>query len=153
VSIVLKVKEGDNWSPLRCGNQIKEGVNCSNRNDLITEDLSRTIKKIADNISGFYMGRFDIGFNDINEFKKGKNFKCFELNGIMGFDLRFSGKDFGIEELGLYLRWLFVRIFTGSINLLSGNALYTDIIKSYYSSTINTCICQDSEHLFESCTA
>lgn len=153
VSIVLKHKEGGNWSPLKCENQKNKGVNCSIRNDLITEDLSRAIKKIADKIPGFNMGRFDIGFNDIDEFKKGEKFKCFELNGVMGYDLRFSTKDFGIQEIGLIFRWIFVRILTGSINLLTANALYTDIIKSYYSSAINYQRCQDFEKIFESCTA
>jgi hypothetical protein len=71
----------------------------------------------------------------------------------MGYDLRVPKKNFGIEELRLCCRWFFVRVLTGSINLLLGNALYYDIIKSYYSSINNYYKCQDYEKLFESCTA
>ena len=87
-------------------------------------------------------------------FKKGKNFKCFELNGVMGYDLRITNnKKFEIEEFKLSLRWILVRMLTGSINLLTCNALYYDIIKSYYPSLINFRKCKDYEKLFESCTA
>lgn len=155
VSIVLKIRENKNWIPLQCSNIItNEGVNCYSKKEFITEELTKSIQKIANNIPGFYMGRFDIGFNDINEFKKGKNFKCFELNGVMGYDLRISNnKKFEIEELKLSLRWLLIRILVGSINLLTGNALYSDIIESYFPSLINLCKCQDYEKVFESCTA
>jgi hypothetical protein len=66
VSIVLKNKQSKHWEPLACENIKIPGVNCSTRNDLITEDLAKVIKKIADNIPGFYMGRFDIGFTPLD---------------------------------------------------------------------------------------
>lgn len=153
VSIVMKQRNGNKWEPLKCENHVNNGVNCSIRNDLITEDLLLTIRKIANNIPGFYMGRFDIGFNDEEEFKKGRNFKCFELNGVMGFDLRISRKDYGIKEIGFLIRWILVRILVGLINLLTTNALYFDIVKSYPISIQNYFKCQDYEKLFESCTA
>jgi hypothetical protein len=156
VSIILKInKNSNNWKPLQCDSiLVDRGTQCSNKMDLITEELTKSIQKIASKIPGFYMGRFDIGFNNIDDFKKGKNFKCFELNGVMGYDLRITNnKKFEIEEFKLALRWILVRLLTGSINLLTGNALYYDIIKSYYPSLINFRKCKDYEKLFESCTA
>jgi hypothetical protein len=35
---------------------------------------------IADEIEGFYYGRFDIKYQDINEFIQGKSFKILDVN-------------------------------------------------------------------------
>ena len=48
----------------------------------ITEDLCRTFDALCDDIKGFYFGRFDVRFKDMESFQKGRDFKVLEINGI-----------------------------------------------------------------------
>jgi hypothetical protein len=148
-SIVMKEKNVNEWKPLNCDNVKSSGVACFNKKDLITKELEDVIKKISNGIPGFNMGRYDIGFNDISDFKNGKNFKIFELNGVMGFDLLFSLKDFKTNEFYLLARWILVRILTGLINIITGRASIINIINSYNTSYIDYQNCKDWEKWFE----
>lgn len=47
----------------------------------ITEQLTKTINEVADQIPGFYFGRFDIMYNTFQELERGENFQIVELNG------------------------------------------------------------------------
>ncbi|WP_144214237.1 D-alanine--D-alanine ligase [Flavobacterium anhuiense] len=47
----------------------------------ITEQLTKTINEVADQIPGFYFGRFDIMYNTFEELERGENFQIVELNG------------------------------------------------------------------------
>jgi hypothetical protein len=93
-----------------------------NRDDLITEELSCIINNMSKNIPNFNAGRYDIGFNDIDEFKKGK-FKVFELNGNTGADLRCNVVNYNINKdninnLYYLMRFIIVRIYYGFISLI-----------------------------------
>lgn len=50
----------------------------------ITEALSRAIDRIARDIDGFYIGRFDIRFADFSAFLEGRDLRIVELNGAGG---------------------------------------------------------------------
>ena len=124
ISIVLKQKYTNEWKPLRCDNIMYKKNICSyvNREDLITEELSCVIDNISKNIPNFNVGRYDIGFNDIDEFKKGK-FKVFELNGNTSIDLRCNFTNYNINKDNInnilyLLRFIIVRIYYGFISLI-----------------------------------
>ena len=123
ISIVLKQKYNSEWEPLSCDNIIYKKNVCflMNKDDLITKELSYTINNISKNIPKFNVGRYDIGFNSIDEFKKG-NFKIFELNGNAGADLRCNFTSYKIKDniinIFYLLRFFIVRIYYGFINLI-----------------------------------
>ncbi|GER08001.1 hypothetical protein GCM10007972_10520 [Iodidimonas muriae] len=50
----------------------------------ITEDLTRAIDRIAHDIDGFYIGRFDIRFADFEALRQGRDFTIIEVNGAGG---------------------------------------------------------------------
>ena len=47
-----------------------------------TDELEEAIDRICRGYDGFYFGRFDLRTTDIGEFKRGRNFKVIELNGV-----------------------------------------------------------------------
>ena len=49
----------------------------------ITNLLTNTFNKINSQIKGYYFGRMDIMFNNIDELETGKNFKIIEINGAI----------------------------------------------------------------------
>lgn len=57
------------------------GTTFLNGNALITPNLSLVFDEIADKFEGFYIGRFDLKADSIEEVVKG-NFKIMELNGV-----------------------------------------------------------------------
>ena len=57
------------------------GTTFLNGNSAIDDDLHQTFNQIADEIEGFYFGRFDLRCRSIADLKQGKNFKILELNG------------------------------------------------------------------------
>ena len=124
ISIVLKQKYNYEWKPLSCDNIMYEKKVCLNiiRDDLITNELSDVINNVSKNIPNFNVGRYDIGFDNIDEFKKGK-FKVFELNGNTGADLRCNFTNYNINKDNInnilyLLRFIIVRIYYGFISLI-----------------------------------
>jgi glutathione synthase/RimK-type ligase-like ATP-grasp enzyme len=135
ISIVLKNKDSKTWKPVKCKNiSNNETINCDNITNIITPELTKTINNISNNIPNFYAGRYDIGFDNFDDLKNGKNFKIYELNGVMGFDLRFLYTDKNllnnISKTILLIRWTLIRILIGFINLLSLNINLLDILKN-----------------------
>lgn len=47
-----------------------------------TEALEQVIDSISKSYDGFYFGRFDIRVPSVEDFRKGRNFKIVELNGV-----------------------------------------------------------------------
>ena len=47
-----------------------------------TDTLEQKIDAICRDFDGFYFGRFDIRYQNINDLKRGENFKIVELNGV-----------------------------------------------------------------------
>jgi membrane protein DedA with SNARE-associated domain len=47
-----------------------------------TEALERSIDRLSQGFEGFYFGRFDIRTPSTEEFRRGRNFKVVELNGV-----------------------------------------------------------------------
>ena len=151
ISIVLKKKDYM-WQPLKCGNvKNNESTICINMDELITDKLTKKINNICLKIPYFYVGRFDIGFDDINELKNGLNFKIYELNGNMGFDLRTNitkndGKK--IYKMILILRFVFTRILIGLINIVYNKKIFINNIVCTKKRFDNCKLCQDWELIF-----
>jgi len=57
------------------------GTTFLNANDIIDEELQKTIDQISKKIPGFYFGRYDLRCRSIEELKKGNYIKIMELNG------------------------------------------------------------------------
>lgn len=53
-----------------------------NGNELITSRLTGVFDRIAENIPGFYYGRFDLKVKSIDDLYRGENIKILELNGV-----------------------------------------------------------------------
>lgn len=49
---------------------------------LLTPALERAIDHVAQSFDGFYFGRFDVRYTDVERFKAGEEFTVIELNGI-----------------------------------------------------------------------
>lgn len=49
---------------------------------LITDELERAIDLVAQSFPGFYFGRFDIRYGEVEQLKSGRNFAIIELNGV-----------------------------------------------------------------------
>jgi len=58
-----------------------QGTIFRNGTHLVTEALERRIDEISRSIPGFYFGRFDIRFADLESFLQGDGFKIVEING------------------------------------------------------------------------
>ena len=118
--------------PLRC--KRKRGydrnlTNCFIRDDLITPELTRSINQICDKIGNINAGRFDIRFDNIEDFKKGINFCVLELNGSSGMDLKinvYQSYDDYLSYIFCIVRWTLVRISIGLLNFASGNRKTVD---------------------------
>jgi membrane protein DedA with SNARE-associated domain len=50
--------------------------------ELITSELERRIDEIAKHFDGFFFGRFDMRYSDVDAFKAGKDIAIVELNGV-----------------------------------------------------------------------
>jgi hypothetical protein len=48
---------------------------------LVTPELERTIDGIARQFHGFYIGRFDVRYSNVERFRAGKDLAIVELNG------------------------------------------------------------------------
>ena len=51
--------------------------------DFITPELTAAIDAIAHRTPGFYFGRFDIRYSNLEVFKAGRDFRIVELNGLL----------------------------------------------------------------------
>ncbi|MFT3785505.1 MAG: hypothetical protein QM770_04995 [Tepidisphaeraceae bacterium] len=49
---------------------------------LITPELERAIDEVARTFDGFYFGRFDVRYGDVDAFRAGQDFCIIELNGL-----------------------------------------------------------------------
>lgn len=50
--------------------------------NIVTPELERAIDKVSRGYGGFYFGRYDIRTPSLEDFRRGKNFKVIELNGV-----------------------------------------------------------------------
>jgi len=90
---------------------------------LFTEELERAIDQISRKLPGFFIGRYDIRYENEEDFKQGRNFQIVELNGASSeatsiYDARNS---LFSAYRTLFQQWRLV--FTiGAANRLNGHA-------------------------------
>ena len=63
------------------GNHSK-GTYFKDGNEFIDAQISATFDKIANEIDGFFYGRYDIRSTSLKDLKEGKNIKIIEINGV-----------------------------------------------------------------------
>lgn len=149
ISIVSKATDKD-WKPLRCNTcSFKKGVDCKIIQS--TPALEAKIDEISKHIPDFYVGRYDIRFNSLEDFEKGENFKIIEINGVMGFDLRTSidsnASMFTTVENLLY--WVGRRVIIGFENILRLNGGNIFEALNFFKKLDTYERCCDYEHLFQ----
>src|SRR5262245_9596745 len=71
---------GENLKLVETGNHA-QGCIFRDGTHLHTEALSRVIDEISQNLTGFFIGRYDIRYENAEDFKLGRNFRIVELNG------------------------------------------------------------------------
>jgi membrane protein DedA with SNARE-associated domain len=67
--------------PLAMAGNHCQGVMFRDGAHLFTPELVRAVDSIAKRVPGFYIGRFDIRYGDVAEFRAGRGFAIVELNG------------------------------------------------------------------------
>jgi hypothetical protein len=152
VNISLRNNTKLKFEPLSCQNN-----SCHQQSDWITPRLNHTIDQIANRIPNLYAARFDIRFDNLNQFLQGNSFKILEVNGVMGYDNsafnlnsdKYKGFYSKIENSIKSIRWFITRLYIGLVNIIllnSCNPLYPIfyfIYKLYY-----VFKCRDWGHVF-----
>src|SRR5207247_10298560 len=74
------LSEGEALKLVETGNHA-QGCIFRDGGHLRTDALERVIDNISRKVPGFYIGRYDIRYENEEDFKQGRNFKIVELNG------------------------------------------------------------------------
>ena len=113
---------------------------------LINPKLTKIIDNISQKIPNFYVGRYDIRARNLEDIANGK-FYILEANGSMGFDLKYQCYKHNYINIYGFLekmRWIFIRIYYGLINIITFNCVNINIILISIYNAIN---CQDLDKL------
>ena len=73
-------------------------VKRQNASQFITPRLTAYFDKLAEQIPGFYYGRFDILCHSFAELAEGKRFKILELNGLYSIQRHIFDPDYGLWQ-------------------------------------------------------
>jgi len=73
--------DGERFALTIVGNHSK-GTLFRDEARLITSELEDAFDAIAKHFDGFFIGRFDVRYSDVNEFRAGRGFAIIELNGV-----------------------------------------------------------------------
>ncbi|MEN8185628.1 MAG: hypothetical protein ABFR05_00720 [Bacteroidota bacterium] len=76
------LKEGEKITVSEIGNHCK-GTQFINGNNLITKDMGNLFDNLSNQIEGWFYGRLDIKFANLESFLQGENFTILEINGII----------------------------------------------------------------------
>jgi hypothetical protein len=72
--------EGEEFPLVLAGNHCQGTMFCDGAH-LITPELERAVDEIARHCPGFFIGRFDVRYSDVDEFRAGRDLTVVELNG------------------------------------------------------------------------
>ena len=88
--------------------------NCifKNYNHIHCPELVRTFSKIAQQIDGFYLGRFDVKANGIDDLIHGKDIKILEVNGVNSMPIHIFDPDYSFTKTYSDLRDHWKLIYT-----------------------------------------
>lgn len=104
------LKAGESRRLAIAGNHC-QGTLFADGSHLITPELEETIDTITSQYVGFFYGRFDVRYADVNEFKAGREFKLIELNGVTSESSNIYDPSWSLLQayrvLGRQLAWAF----------------------------------------------
>lgn len=86
------------------------GTRFINANYLINNQLNEVFDQIADQISGFQYGRYDLRVATIEDLYKGKNIRVVELNGVNADPAHIYDNSHGLLRTFRDLAWHWLRI-------------------------------------------
>jgi membrane protein DedA with SNARE-associated domain len=101
-----------------------QGTMFRDGSELITPALERAIDRVARTFEGFYFGRFDVRYRDVDAFKRGEDLCIIELNGI-------TSESTNIYDPSRTLLWAYRKLFAqwsilfhiGAANRARGHAV------------------------------
>ena len=73
--------KGEDLRLVESGNHCQGAIFLDGMDKIYTTDLHKSFDEISKSMNNFYIGRFDVRYRNINEFKRGKGFKIIEVNG------------------------------------------------------------------------
>jgi hypothetical protein len=77
------LKPGESYRIVSLGNHVR-GCICEDATALITSALEEKFDRIAKEIDGFFVGRFDVRYETIEQLRRGEGFEIVEYNGASG---------------------------------------------------------------------
>ena len=80
-NLMLVLKEGETFPLVEVGDHAC-GTVFLDGNAVWTPELEAAIDRLSKRFDGFYFGRYDLRTPSIEDFRKGRNFKIVELNGV-----------------------------------------------------------------------
>lgn len=101
----------------------KHGYRTQRRKDIETKELKQKIIEISNNLPEFYLGRYDIRFESVEQLKHGKGFKILEINANDASDTRYSIDNLYFENVKIIAEWLHDHIIFFIINLTRGKTV------------------------------
>jgi hypothetical protein len=75
------LSDGERFRLVHAGNHC-QGAIFLDGSHLQTPELERSVDRIARTFQGFYIGRFDVRYADVEAFRAGRDFAIVELNGV-----------------------------------------------------------------------
>jgi len=121
---------------------------CQNRRELITPQFQSKIDEISKMIPNFYVGRYDIRYQDDASLANAQSFHIVEVNGTMGFDLAKSTENF-FDVSVINQRWFWSRMMIGLYNIVSLNGYSPLNLGQVMVLTITNALkCRDWEKVF-----
>jgi membrane protein DedA with SNARE-associated domain len=78
----IKILSDGEIFPLAVAGNHCQGTLFCDGSHLFSPNLEKAINAVAQRFDGFYFGRFDVRYTDLEQFKSGQDFTIIELNGI-----------------------------------------------------------------------
>jgi hypothetical protein len=83
-----------------------------NANDIINEKLNNLFDEIANQIDGYYYGRFDLKVPSLQELYSGQNIQIFELNGVSSEVAHVYDPDFKMsqayKDIAKHMKYIYI---------------------------------------------
>ena len=117
----------------------KYGYSTQHRPDLETEELKRKVISMSEKLPEFYLGRYDLRFENHETFKLGKDFKVVEINSQGASDTRYNVDNSYLYNLGIFARYIYIHTEYGLLNILRGNVcsfeVFIYMLNKYFTKT------------------
>ena len=126
----------------------KYGYTTRHRPELETPELKKKIIEISEKLPEFFLGRYDLRFEDHQSFAQGKNFKVLEINGQGAADTRYNVDNTFLYNIMIFARYIAIHIEFGLLNILMGNVVELKVfIYMVYKYFTKPSECQQSDKI------